>query len=61
MEIIHFSRQTIFRFPHIEGIILGAGEEMHKVVGLMGQVKFVTELIYVGWFFISCNYAVTLP
>ena len=27
------SRQTIFGFTHIEGIILGAGEEVDQVAG----------------------------
>ena len=34
MVTIHSSRQTIFSFPHIEGIItLRAGEEVDEVPG----------------------------
>ena len=30
---IHSSGQTVFSFPYIEGITLGAGEEVDEVVG----------------------------
>ena len=33
---IHFSGQTIFSLAHIEGITLGAGEEVDDVVGGAG-------------------------
>ena len=33
---IHSSGQTVFRLPHIEGITLGATEEVHKVAGGAG-------------------------
>ena len=31
--VVHSSRQTVFSFPHIEGITLGAGEEVDEVAG----------------------------
>jgi hypothetical protein len=30
---IHSSGQIVFSFPHIEGITLGAGEEVDEVAG----------------------------
>ena len=30
---IHYSGETIFSFTHIDGITLGAGEEVDEVVG----------------------------
>jgi hypothetical protein len=31
---IHSSGQTVFRFPHIENITLGTGEEVDEVAGV---------------------------
>ena len=33
---IHSSVQTIFSLAHVEGITLGAGEEVHEVAGEAG-------------------------
>ena len=33
MIIVHSSGQTIFHFSHIQGIILGVGEEVDEVAG----------------------------
>ena len=39
---IHSSGQTIFSFTHIEGITLGAGEEVDEVVG------GASGMVYIG-------------
>ena len=33
MAVIHSSGQTVFSFPHIEGITLGASEEVDELAG----------------------------
>ena len=48
---IHSSGQIVFSFPHIEGITLGAGEEVDEVAGgasgmvWIGYVRLVTGLV----------------
>ena len=44
---IHSSGQTVFSFPYIEGITLGAGEEVDEVAGGAGGMS-VDEIGEVG-------------
>ena len=51
MVTIHFSGQTIFRFTHIEGITLGAGEVTEGESGMdVDRIGEVGDMLLIkGW------------
>ena len=58
---IHFSGQTVFSLSHIEGITLGANEEVDEVAGgAREKIHYKTELSANAVAFISCRSRLTI-